>query len=98
VLGPLALLAARSEFLRESFVIEPFHGSVDPAEADRFFDGIIVWDPRPSRVLFEVDQPDFFLFIMILRKPCPPIIPVRYIERFIHFHNQTPSSIVPSGR
>jgi len=55
---PAALRLARREDLQEERVVEPPALAVDPAEAQRFFDGFVPVERGKAGVLLGVDQDD----------------------------------------
>jgi hypothetical protein len=72
----LASGPSRCEPLRKRFVIDGFHDAIDPAEAERLLDGVVVRNPRPSRMHTVVPKPDFVLDLIVHSKPPPPCRPV----------------------
>ncbi|HVT58627.1 MAG TPA: hypothetical protein VHR45_09515 [Thermoanaerobaculia bacterium] len=64
---------ARRELLRVTVVVEAPHDAVDPAEADRFLDGVLVGDPRLAGVLLVEDEPDLEVGVVMAREPGPPL-------------------------
>ena len=73
-LRPVLMVDTGSEQACILVVIESADEAVDPSKAESFFDGIFVGDARFSGALFEVDEPDFFLGLVVFSQPGPPLV------------------------
>ena len=74
--GVCAFRLARREALGAAVLIQRFDNAVDPAEAERLFDGIVIFDARLAGRFFVIDQPDFFLGLLVFAQPLAPIFAV----------------------
>lgn len=59
--------------MSKPFVVESPDRAVDPTEAQRLLDGIVVQDAGLSRVLLVADKPDLFLGFVVLPQPRTPL-------------------------
>src|SRR5512140_1732950 len=64
---------ARREALCEALTVDAAHVAVDPAEAQRLFDRVVVGDARFSAPFAIVDQPDLLRGAMVLPQPASPL-------------------------
>lgn len=85
-LGIRAFRVAPGKALGEAFVIHFFQRAVDPTEADRFLDGVVIGNARFSRIFLVIDEPDPFFFFIILPEPGAPFPAGRHIKSFIDDH------------
>ena len=69
---PGAPRLARREELQAAPLVEPVHRAVDPAEAERLLDGLLVAQARPVARLLVEDEPDRVALLVPLGEPPPP--------------------------
>ena len=79
-IGPLARGLARRELAGVAVVVEPLDEAVDPSEAKRFANGVLVGDRLHTGVIFVEHEPDARARRMALREPRPPLAPVPNLE------------------
>ena len=80
-IGPKAIRFARSELPRISVVVEPADQAVDPTEAERFLDGVLVVDRRLARVRLVEHEPDLARGAVIRVEPRAPARAAANVER-----------------
>lgn len=67
---------SRRKALGEPLLVDTLSNTVDPTEAERFFDGMTVRDTWGTRVFPEGYKPDFVRGLIILFQPLAPIIAI----------------------
>ncbi len=69
---PVAPRLARREELQAAPLVQPVHRAVDPAEAERLLDGLVVARALSVRPLLVEDEPDRVALLVPLREPAAP--------------------------
>src|SRR5438270_12343900 len=77
---PVRPVPARRKLLRVLFLVDPLDDAVDPAEAQRLLDRVVVRDPGLAGVLLVEDEPDLGLGLAMGREPSAPFFPSRDIQ------------------
>src|SRR5215471_4301541 len=80
VIGPLLLILPGGEFLGKLFVVYTLDQAVDPSEAQRFFNGIIIRDSWPGAGFFVIDQPDLCFCVVVSLQPHTPLVTIGSIK------------------
>src|SRR5262249_49137058 len=83
---PFEAVASRRELLRVLFLVDLLHDAVDPAETERFFNGVVVRNPRLVALVLIVNEPVFGLGGVMLPQPGAPLFAGRDMERFGYGH------------
>src|SRR5207245_2948095 len=76
----LAVRTPRREALRVAVLAERLVDAVDPAEAERLVDRVVVGDPRLAARLLRIDEPDLLLTLGVAGEPAPPLGAVANVE------------------
>src|SRR5439155_1329327 len=82
----LSASGARWERLRPRLHADLLHDAVDPTEAERFVDGIVVCERRLPACLRVKDDPDLFLSRVIPLEPGAPGRARGHLKRFPDLH------------
>ena len=82
-LGVLASGLANRKPLGEPVRIYHANRAIDPPNAQRLFDRIVVGDARPSGVLLVIDEPDLSRGLGILFQPGMPLAAIGSVEEFV---------------
>src|SRR6266487_1697654 len=80
--GILAVWFAGRESLGKTFLINRPNSAIDPTEAERFFNRIVIFDARLARSFLVIDKPDLFFCFVMLTKPGSPFFAIRQIKSF----------------
>src|SRR4029079_10959346 len=99
---PKAVGLPRRELARVAIVVETADQAVDPAEAQRFLDGVLVLDRRLARVRLVIHEPDLDCGVVIRLEPCAPPRAAAKVERLrfrrhAHFPESPLNIRVPRG-
>ncbi len=70
---PLAVGLARRELAGIPFVVKALDEAINPPEAQRLLDRVVITDRRSMGVSFVEDEPDFRLRVVVIREPGPPL-------------------------
>src|SRR5205085_7009878 len=73
-IGPFAGWLSRRELTCVAVVIETLDKAIDPSEAQRLVERVLIGDRFHSRMILEKDKPDAAARSMILFEPPPPIL------------------------
>jgi hypothetical protein len=79
---PLAGGLSRRELSRVSVFVEPLNKAIDPSEAERLTNRVLVCDRLDSRVVFMKREPDTRARRMIPSQPGPPFLALPNIQRY----------------
>ncbi|HLI95563.1 MAG TPA: hypothetical protein VKT72_05680 [Candidatus Baltobacteraceae bacterium] len=78
---PPAAGLARRKFARIPIIIKALYQAVDPAEAERLTNAIVIRYALAFSVRFEIDQPDAAADCVISLEPLAPRAPMRYFKQ-----------------
>jgi len=81
----LAFWVSRTETLRIRVIVNPFDSAVNPAEAKRLFNGVVVSYAGFAACLFREYQPNSFFLVVVLGQPCTPGASVRCVKRLSRY-------------
>src|SRR3954468_11879049 len=70
---PFTLRLPRRELLGIPVLVDGAHDAVDPPEAERLLDRVVILHPRLAGVALVVDEPDLGLTVMMGREPGSPV-------------------------